>query len=196
MPANSNITKDEIVAASMQQFWRNGYHSTSMEKLVTSTGANRQAIYSGFGGKRALYLRCFAVYYDAVVEPALDRLSSSAASLQEIEQYFETQIALAEQSGLPGPGCMVANAATETAPHDDMAAEEVRLHMKRLTTGFSNALDNAAPNLPIEEREALADFLASFAQGLWSLSRTVSDPSILRLQATTAISLLKERISK
>ena len=196
MPPSPNITKEEIVATSMQQFWRGGYHATSMDKLIASTGANRQAIYSGFGGKRALYLRCFAAYYDAVVAPALDGLCASTASLQEIGQYFETQITLAEQSGLPGPGCLVANAATETAPHDDMAAEEVKLHMKRLTTGFSNALGNAAPNLTIEEQEALAEFLASFAQGLWSLSRTVTDSSILRRQATTAISLLKERISR
>lgn len=190
------MTRDEVIAASMQQFWRDGYYATSMEKLVTSTGANRQAIYSTFGGKRALYLECFAAYYASIVEPALKGLFSSSANLQDIERYFETQIALAEQIGLPGQGCLVANAATETAPHDELAAEEVRLHMNRLATGFSRALGNAAPELSIEELEALAEVLASFAQGLWSLSRTVSDPAILRRQAATAISLLKERISR
>ena len=196
MPRTSNMTRDEVVAASMQQFWRDGYHATSMEKLVASTGINRQAIYTGFGGKRALYLQCFSAYHTSIVEPALKGLSSSTANFQDIEQYFETQIALAERTGLPGQGCLVANAATETAPHDDLAAEEVSLHMKRLTTGFYQALGNAAPDLPNEELEALAEFLASFAQGLWSLSRTVSDPSILRRQAKTAISLLKERASR
>ncbi|MEM1053046.1 MAG: TetR/AcrR family transcriptional regulator [Pseudomonadota bacterium] len=195
MPSKSNMTEDEIVAASLQQFWRDGYHATSIEKLVASTGANRQAIYAAFGGKQALYLRCFATYYETVVEPALADLFSSAASLEQIEQYFETQIALAERGGLAGSGCFVANAATETAPHDDKAAEEVRLHMERLTAGFSNALGNGAPNLQFEDREALAEMLASFAQGLWSISRTVSNASILRRQAATMISLLKERIS-
>ena len=194
MPREANMTREEIIAASMLQFWRHGYHATSMEKLVAATGANRQAIYSSFGGKRSLYLRCFAAYYDAVVAPALEDLRSSAAGLREIEQYFETQIALAEHGGLPGPGCLVANAATETAPHDEMAADEVRKHMARLTKGFLNALGNAAPELPPEEAEALAELLASFAQGLWSFSRTVSDPAILRRQAKTAISLLMERV--
>ncbi|MEM6902905.1 MAG: acetate--CoA ligase family protein, partial [Pseudomonadota bacterium] len=40
------------------------------------------------------------------------------ADLDAIAQYFETQISAAEQAGLPGPGCFVANAATEVAPHD------------------------------------------------------------------------------
>ena len=178
----------------MRHFWQNGYHATSMDDLVTATGVNRHAIYSGIGGKSELYRRGFAAYQASVVAPAFSAVEQVDAGLAAIAGFFEFQIARAEAAGLPGPGCLVANATTETAPHDPQIAAEVAAHNARLKAGFAHALANENRQLPRDELEALAEFLVVTAQGLWSMSRAVTSAALLRAHVLTILSLLRARL--
>ncbi|MEO0983667.1 MAG: TetR/AcrR family transcriptional regulator [Pseudomonadota bacterium] len=179
----------------MRHFWSAGYAASSMDTLVKATGVSRHGIYSDVGGKRELYLLGFAAYQAETVTPAFARVEQEDASLADVADYFETQIALAESIGLPGPGCLVANAMTETAPHDPDVAARVALHNARLKAGFRNVLSNEAPTLDDTDRDALADFLVVSTQGLWSMSRVVSDAAPLRRHAATLLSLLETRLA-
>ncbi|MEM9850854.1 MAG: TetR/AcrR family transcriptional regulator, partial [Pseudomonadota bacterium] len=172
-------------------FWTGGYNATSMDALVAATGVSRHGIYKNFPDKHALYLACFDAYQAAIVSPAFDVVEDPAADLDAIAQYFETQISAADQAGLPGPGCFVANAATEVAPHDHATAEMVTAHNKRLRAGFANALRNALPELDNPARDALADACLVFATGVWSLSRVATDPAPLRAAVGAFLHVLK-----
>ena len=182
----------------MQRFWHYGYAATSIDDLVKATGVSRHGIYSDVGGKRDLFLAGFAAYRDTVVAPALAAMEiggTSAPGLGGIRAYFETQIKLAERIGLPGPGCLVANAMTETAPHDEGIATKVAAHNQRLTEAFENALRSAAPNLYDKDLASLGAFLTLTAQGLWSISRTTDQASVLYDYVGTLLDLLEQRIA-
>jgi TetR/AcrR family transcriptional regulator, transcriptional repressor for nem operon len=195
MPRASALSNDDVVTAAMRHFWQRGYHATSVDELVAATGASRHAIYGGIGNKHALYRAGFAAYQRQVVTPAFAAVEQPGADLAAIERFFETQIALAEVLGFPGPGCLVANAATETAPHDTQIASEVTAHHLRLKTGFANVLSLEGVMLSVEERDALADFLVIITQGLWSMSRTVTSAAPLRRHVSTLFSLLQARLT-
>lgn len=198
MPRPKSHTKDALVEAAMQRFWQYGYAATSMDDLVKATGVSRHGIYSDIGGKRDLFLAGFAAYRDTVVAPALAAMAAdgtSTSGLDGIRAYFETQIDLAERVGLPGPGCLVANAMTETAPHDEDVAAEVAAHNQRLTEAFENALRRAAPHLSDTDTASLGAFLTLTAQGLWSISRTTDRASQLRTYVGTLLDLLERRIA-
>jgi TetR/AcrR family transcriptional regulator, transcriptional repressor for nem operon len=195
MPRSSSQTTDSIIDASMRHFWRRGYHATSMDELVEAIGVSRHAIYTSVGGKHELYRLGFAAYQRVVVSPAFARVEQPNAGLDAIAAFFEHQIAQADAAGLPGPGCLVANAATETAPHDPLIAKEVTTHHARLKTGFAHALGNEHGVIGKEEIDALADFLVTSAQGLWSMSRTVTSADPLRAHASTLLSLVKARLN-
>ena len=180
----------------MRRFWQYGYEATSLDDLVSATGVSRHGIYSDFGNKELLYLASFEAYQKLVVRPALAGLESEDADLAKVRAYFETQIALAETIGLPGPGCLVANAMTETAPHNEDVAKKVDAHHARLTAGFLNALKRAAPGRPLREQKKVARFLTVTAQGLWSMSRTVEDGKPLREYVSTLILLIEERLEQ
>jgi TetR/AcrR family transcriptional regulator, transcriptional repressor for nem operon len=184
----------DVVNAAMRHFWLHGYHATSMDELVEAIGVSRHAIYSGVGSKHELYRRGFAAYQILIVTPAFGCVEEPDAGLDAIGCFFETQIASAEYVGFPGPGCLVANAATETAPHDPLIAQEVASHNARLKAGFANALTNENSGLSLKEIGALADFLLVTAQGLWSMSRTVTSASPLRAHVSTTLSLLRARL--
>lgn len=195
MPRPRLLPRETIIPAAMRQFWRRGYHATSMEDLILATGASRAAIYEEIGGKRALYLACFPAYQAHIVSPALRGLDSPGAGLEAIAFYFETQISLAESQGLPGPGCLVANAATETAPHDPDVAACVRAHNRRLHNAFETALGHACPALRQAERADLAAFVTLTAQGLWSMSRSAESAKPLRTHGHVLLNLLRARLS-
>jgi TetR/AcrR family transcriptional regulator, transcriptional repressor for nem operon len=177
MPRATAHTPEDLTERALRLFWASGYHATSMDDLVTTTGVSRHGIYGAFGGKRALYLACFARYAELVVSPAFGAVERPQAGLLEIRGYFEHQIAAAEAAGLPGPGCFVANAATEVAPHDANVAAEVARHNGRLAEGIRSALQHEAGRaVP----QSLAQALVVFAAGLWSMSRVEPDAKVLR----------------
>ena len=188
-------TKDSLVHAAMMQFWHHGYGATSMNDLVKATGVSKHGIYSDVGGKLELYLLAFQAYQASIVSAAFEQVERDGAGLGEIASYFEAQIALAEKSGLPGPGCLVANAMTETAPHIADVAEQVAHHNARLTAGFRGALANEAKHLPGADLDQLADFLTTSAQGLWSMSRTVETSAPLCAHVATLLDLIKRKLT-
>lgn len=196
MPRAPALSTDAIIEASMLHFWKHGYHATTIDDLVSVVGVNRHAIYKAVGGKRELYLRGFEVYQEMVVTPAFQVVEEGDANLDAVATFLETQIALAEAAGLPGLGCLVSNATTETAPHDNDIAAEVARHHARLKAGFSNVLQNVALHLGQDTIATIADFLLINAQGLWAMSRVVATAAPLRAHAKTMMSIVHERVKQ
>ena len=179
----------------MNHFWKNGFHASSMSDLVEATKVSRHGIYSEFGGKHTLFLSCLALYEDEVVTPAFNRVETVGAGMKEIAEYFEFQIARAEQAGLPGPGCLVANTLTELAPHHSDIELAARKHNRRLSKGFANALANSdQASLRPSDINDLAAFLVVSAQGLWSMSRSVRNARVLRRHTSILLQLVSSRI--
>lgn len=193
MPRPRTHKKQDLIVAAMHRFWTHGYSATSMDDLVKFTGVSRHGIYSDVGGKHALHLESLSAYQEAVVSPAFAKVEENGAGLSELKDYFETQITLAENMGLPGPGCLIANTSTETAPHDPEVMHYVEMHNQRLEDGFKNVIRNSAPQLTETQTSELAQFVVLVTQGLWSLSRVVGSAEPLKRHVETLIQLLSMR---
>ncbi|MEL7528074.1 MAG: TetR/AcrR family transcriptional regulator, partial [Pseudomonadota bacterium] len=98
---------------------------------------------------------------------------------------------LAEENGLPGPGCLVANSATEVAPHDADVAHKVDAHNTRLRRGFASAIRNSADGISPRRSRQLAETMLVFATGLWAMSRVTSDARDLRRAVTTFLDMVE-----
>ena len=197
MARTKTYEPETLADRALAAFWEHGFHATSMDDLVRATKVSRHGIYNDFGGKKGLFLACFKRYELAIVTPAFEAVEQHNADLEQIAQYFEHQIALAERIGLPGNGCFVANASTEIAAQDGDVANKVTQHNARLAAGFATALQNSqdpTSNLAANDIKQLAETIVVFANGLWSLSRTVSDAAILRNNATTFLMLIREHL--
>lgn len=169
----------------MEQFWRYGYANTSVDDLVRTTGSSRHAIYTELGGKAQLFEQCLALYSALIVTPAFACVESEGATLSDIAQYFEHQISLAERSGLPGVGCLMANTTSEVASHDGKTIALVAKHNARLKQGFAGALLNELSNKDWTKKARIevgkcSVALVVFANGLWSASRMTDSASELR----------------
>lgn len=197
MPRSASFTQTALTERALAQFWRHGYYATSMDDLVNATAVSRHGIYKTFGGKRDLFIACFDAYQASVVTPAFSVVEADTADLSSIAAYFEIQISAGEAAGLPGPGCFVANSATEVAPHDPEVGAQVARHTARLRRGFEAALRNemTARGSTTADPAYLADVCVVFANGLWSMSRTTGDARDLRRAVETFLTVLKGSMS-
>jgi TetR/AcrR family transcriptional repressor of nem operon len=191
MPRVRSLADDDLLARALGQFWQHGYYASSIDALVKVTGANRAAIYGAFGGKDTLFLKCFETYRDTVVTPAFAPVEAEDARLAEVLAYWLRQIDLAAKAGLPGPGCFVANAATEVAPHDARVRAAVAAHNARLHAGFARVLARAGAR----RTAPLAELLVAFTTGLWTASRLTSDAGPLRASAHAMHTLLTRSLT-
>lgn len=141
-----------------------GYAQTSITDLIQATGANRQALYHQHAGKHGLLVATLQAYIGRVVDPAFKPVEQPNAGWHEIKRYFYDQIVLAEQVGLPGPGCFIANCMTELAPHDAEIKEIVMAHHDRLRRGFAYALPDHISH-PLERAE-IGEYLAIKCAGV------------------------------
>ncbi|MFS4579745.1 TetR/AcrR family transcriptional regulator [Phaeobacter sp. C3_T13_0] len=192
MPRQTSFTTEQLADRALHRFWVHGFHASSMDELVKATGVSRHGIYTTFGGKKALFLACFERYQQIVVTPAFAVVETPGAGLDSVAAYFEKQITSGEAAGLPGPGCFVANSATEVAPDDPAVMTEVQRHNDRLKIGFAAALETSIPDISERKASDLADVMVIFTNGLWTMSRNTTDADALRRTVRNFISLLSE----
>jgi TetR/AcrR family transcriptional repressor of nem operon len=89
----------------------------------------------------------------------------------------------------------VANAATETAPHDPEVAKKVAEHNTKLENAFTMALQREKKStLPLTHRKALARLVAMFSSGVWTASRSTDNPEVLRQHVAVFLDMLEHRV--
>lgn len=176
---------DTALDAAMVQFWRAGYADTSVDDLSRATGLNRSSLYSSFGDKDRLFLRCLD-RYTARYGAAYDAALSSAASepLAAVRAFFDVTLDRIADPGLPD-GCLVAQSAMAIP----VLSQAVAAHTKE-AFGFQRARLRAAlkaGRLTDEDADAFAEHTAAVNQSLAVMSRAGATPA--QLVAIVGVSL-------
>lgn len=193
MPRTPEFDKNEALSNAMLLFWQKGYNDTSIDDLVQFTGVSRYGLYGSFGNKHDLFLACLDNYRDTTVGKQLERLSSNDAGWAEIQAFFDSLVALAAtpEGAL---GCLMCNTSSEVAPHDETIALKVEAHLKRMQQAFIAALRTAQATKELPDTLSLlptADFLVGVAQGLFVLSRSAKNITMIRHIRSVALASIK-----
>lgn len=158
----------------MELFWLKGYSDTSIDELVSETGASRYGLYTTFGDKHDLFMQSLERYARDVFGPSIAQLEAPEASLPDIQAFFRK---IREHLRQPERrrGCLMCNTAVELGPFDPPSAERVRKHFRRVRAGFEHALRNARTRGELGRAVAVAasaDYLLGVAQGAFVLARS------------------------
>jgi len=105
---------DSVLENAMQQFWREGYEASSVQKLLDATGINRGALYNSFGDKDTFFTLCVERYnkkLKSTIEATLGNSKLAASAV--IESYISSVIHLAptKQRAM---GCLLVNSVCES----------------------------------------------------------------------------------
>ncbi len=188
-------TFDESTAldAAMLAFWRNGFHGTSLDDLVTATSMPRASLYAVFGDKRdllvaalELYARQFAGRVDAIMAAEPDGRSALRRVLEASADRL---------SGDAAPqGCLRCRMTLELLGHDpiidralDSANASYRETIQRLV---ARSVENG--QISAARAAGLPDFVTAILNGMVLLSQSGRGRAELNGVIALALSAWKE----
>ena len=110
--------EQKVLTNAMEQFWREGYEASSVQKLLDCTGINRGTLYNSFGDKDTFFKSCVAQYnklMDKQITSTLmnDDLNSWDAILAYLE---ETLVTVSNKHR--SMGCLLVNSVCESINYD------------------------------------------------------------------------------
>jgi AcrR family transcriptional regulator len=168
---------DTALDAAMIQFWRAGYADTSVDDLSRATGLNRSSIYSSFGDKDTLFVRCldrYAARYGDKYDAALSCAASEPVAA--VRAFFDVTLERIADPELPD-GCLLAQSAMAIPVLRPKVAARVKQALGRQLLRLRAALK--AGRLTDQDAEAFAVHAAAVNQSLAVMSRAGASPTQL-----------------
>ncbi|EPD95207.1 hypothetical protein HMPREF1486_01990 [Streptomyces sp. HPH0547] len=192
MAGKKQFDMDKALDAAMIQFWREGYADTSLDDLSRATGLNRSSLYSSFGDKDRLFLRCLDLYAARYGEKYEAALASAASDpVAAVRAFFDVTLERIADPELPD-GCLIAQSAMAIpvlSPSVAAQAEQaLDLQYSRLRTALK------AGQLSDHDAETFAVHAAAVNQSLAVMSRAGASPAQLRSIVGVTIDALAQAL--
>lgn len=173
---------DSVLENAMQQFWRDGYEASSVQKLLDATVINRGTLYNSFGDKDTFFTLCVERYNNqlkAQVDASLGNSKLSAFSA--IEAYIQNVIVLAptKQRTL---GCLLVNSVCESINQNKEMQKLIRKSLNNIHKAFlgrARELEKAKQLKRGLKAEQAAEVLMNLLQGLYVSARNGRSPKQL-----------------
>ena len=118
--------ENKVLTNAMEQFWREGYEASSVQKLLDCTGINRGTLYNSFGDKDTFFKSCIDQYskiIDQQIESSLKNLKLNP--WDAINAYFEEAV-LNISNRHRSMGCLLVNSLCESINYDKEMKKIVR----------------------------------------------------------------------
>ncbi|MBF25723.1 MAG: hypothetical protein CMP49_04315 [Flavobacteriales bacterium] len=118
MPRNKTFNEDAVIEEAMHLFWKEGFHSTSIQDLVHHLGVNRASLYDTYGDKEGLFNKCYQLY-KSLLKSKFDELFSNTldykAAFNNLFQFVINEVCLSNGNR----GCFISNTYSELLPSKD-----------------------------------------------------------------------------
>jgi TetR/AcrR family transcriptional regulator, transcriptional repressor for nem operon len=183
--------EEVVLDAAAQCFWSHGYQSTSVKDLIEKTGITAASLYNAYGDKRSIYRAALDHYIESSIGTRIQRceaLPPRAGITAYCDEILHRSLHDRERKG-----CLVVNAAVETAPHDPEFRKCIAIAVKRVETFLVTAARKGQADGTITRSttaEALAQHLLVVLMGIRVLARVRPDRALLEGVVGTALALL------
>ena len=187
--------ENKVLTNAMEQFWREGYEASSVQKLLDCTGINRGTLYNSFGDKDTFFKSCVD-HYNKVVEKqiAASLKNSKLGSWEAIEAYFDETV-LNVTNKHRSMGCLLVNSVCESINYDKEMRKVVRGSLATIRKALLARLKEAHKNRKVKKgvsAEFAADVLMNSLHGMRVNSRDGKAPKQLKELVKFTVSSLKK----
>lgn len=186
--------EDDVVAAAMELFWRDGYEHTSVDDVIAQAGISKSSFYSAFAGKHDLLVRALGRYGETWMAGLFEPMSRPGAGRAEIEEAFAT-LATRFAGPMAGQGCLMTNCAIDVAPHDQVLQRHTRLLRGAFEAAMTGAVARGQADGTITKSEsaaALARVLVNALNGMSVYAKLDPDPDEMREIAWLSLKILND----
>jgi len=187
--------ENKVLTNAMEQFWREGYEASSVQKLLDCTGINRGTLYNSFGDKDTFFKSCIDQYskiIDKQIENSLKNLKLNP--WDAINAYFEEAV-LNISSRHRSMGCLLVNSLCESINYDKDMKKVVRGTLSLIRKAIVARLKEAQSKGKLRKGVAVefaADVLMNTLHGVRVNSRDGKNSRQLKELITHSIDTLKK----
>ena len=167
-------TRERIVQAAMELFWRKGYGSTSIADILETAKVNSGSLYYFFKGKQELLVAVLEAYRDGIgpmlLEPSWDGI---ADPLERVFALLGTYRRLLIETDC-FYGCPIGSLALELHEPDPEVRELIAANFTNWTDAVRGCLERAGLR-PGADMQALAELVLTVMEGAVMQTRTFRD---------------------
>jgi TetR/AcrR family transcriptional repressor of nem operon len=107
--------RDAALEAGLHQFWRNGFHATSMKDLEQATGMHPGSLYAAFDSKLGFFTAALNRYADAAASAIRAAVEAGDTPMRGLAAYVS---GFADSGEAPAPACMLVKTLLEAREAD------------------------------------------------------------------------------
>ncbi|MFF1769889.1 TetR/AcrR family transcriptional regulator [Streptomyces sp. NPDC058249] len=184
--------EEEVVQAARDQFWSEGYNSTSIDDLSAVTGLGRGSLYGAFGDKHALFLRALDSYNSDALGAWRAALGGPGPAMPKLERHVRN-VAEGITWDVERRGCMMAKSAAELASVDEGVAQRTAAVVRGLHSALRGCIARAQAEGSLDadaDADSLASLLLAVLRGLEALGKAGAAPEVVNGAAEQALALL------
>lgn len=170
-----------VLDAAIARFWERGYEATSVRELADEMNIAGASLYNAFGDKRVLYRQALNRYLDQSFRERIRRLEPQLPPRQAIVAFLQ-EIVKRSLIDKKRRGCMLVNAAIESAPHDDVFYQVIATFLEEVEQFFFRCVSTGQADGSISSAhsaDSLAKSLLSVLLGIRVLARVKPERKLL-----------------
>lgn len=166
-------TRDRLIAAARELFWRKGYNATSVAEVLERAGANSGSLYYFFPTKQALLVAVLDLYieglYPMLLDPIFERIEDPIERIFGVLERYRASLIATDCTY----GCPIGSLALELHEPDPEVRERLAVNFANWAKAIERCLEDAGDRLPADlDRRALAIFILTTMEGGVMQSRT------------------------
>jgi AcrR family transcriptional regulator len=183
----------EVIEASRDLFWDQGYGATSIDDLSAATGLGRGSFYKAFGDKHSMFVRGLELHCSEAFDGIRAELRNPDLSAYDRLVGHVRGAAADVASDSDRRGCLLAKSAAELSSTDPAVAKLVKRTLdgwlRELTATISAAqTDGDIPSGT--DAKSMASLLLAVLRGMEALRKGGASATTTKLAAEQAIALL------
>ena len=163
------FNEHKVLTNAMEQFWKEGYEASSVQKLLDCTGINRGTLYNSFGDKSTFFKSCIDQYNKLVDKQIAASLKhEKLTGWDAIDAYFdETVVKLSNKHR--SMGCILVNSLCESINYNRDMKKIVRASLATIRKALVAKLKEAHKKGKVKKGvsvEFAADILMNTLHGV------------------------------
>ena len=187
--------EEEVLARALEQFWREGYEASSVNKLLDCCGINRGTLYNSFSDKNTFFKIVINHYNDLLDRQVAASLKNPALGTWESITTFFDEAVVNVRVRQRNLGCLLVNSLCSSVNYDGEIKRVLRASLNRIRKALVERLREARTKGKLKkglDEYLAADILMNALYGIRVNSRNGKSARQLESLARHAIGSLKK----
>ena len=187
--------ENKVLTNAMEQFWREGYEASSVQKLLDCTNINRGTLYNSFGDKDTFFKSCVDQYNKTVDNHIAVSLKNDKLNAWDAVAAFYEEAVVNVSNKHRSMGCLLVNSLCESINYDRDMKKVVRASLATIRKALVGRLKEAHKKGKVKKGvsvEFAADVLMNALYGIRVNSRDGKNAKQLRELAKFSMASLKK----